>query len=89
MDTQSDVTTIPRMWLWEVAILASLPIGGYVANLVVNEVDSVGAALAGGLIVGAVIGSAEWSLSDSVSHGFGFRRRLSGWPWAWSQEPPW
>jgi hypothetical protein len=71
MDRQSDATTIPRMWLWEVAVLVSLPIGGYVANLVVNEVDSVGAALAGGLIVGAVIGTAEW---------FAIRQRVS---WIW------
>lgn len=50
----------PPMWLWLVAILVSLPIGGYIADLVVNGVDSVGAALVGGLIVGAVIGAAEW-----------------------------
>jgi hypothetical protein len=50
----------PRMWLWIVAILVSLPIAGYIADLVVNGVDSVGTALAGGLIVGAVIGAAEW-----------------------------
>jgi hypothetical protein len=49
-----------RMWLWPVAILVSFPIGGYIADLVVDGVDSVGAALAGGLIVGAIIGAAEW-----------------------------
>jgi hypothetical protein len=59
------------MWLWAVAILVSFPIGGYIADLVVNGVDSVGAALAGGLIVGAVIGAAEW---------FVLRRRVS---WLW------
>jgi hypothetical protein len=59
------------MWLWAVAILVSLPIGGYIADLVVNGVDSVGAALAGGLIVGAVIGAAEW---------FALRQRVS---WLW------
>jgi len=48
------------MWLWPVAILVSFPIGGYIADLVVDGVDSVGAALAGGLIVGAIIGAAEW-----------------------------
>jgi hypothetical protein len=48
------------MWLWIVAILVGLPIAGYIADLVVNGVDSVGTALAGGLIVGAVIGAAEW-----------------------------
>jgi hypothetical protein len=54
------VSTARRLWLWPVAILVSLPIGGYLADLVVDGVDSVGAALAGGLIVGAVIGAAEW-----------------------------
>jgi hypothetical protein len=69
---RSDLTSTPRrMWLWAVAILVSLPIGGYIADLVVNGVDSVGAALAGGLIVGAVIGAAEW---------FALRQRVS---WLW------
>jgi hypothetical protein len=54
------MSTARRMWQWPVAILISLPIGGYIADLVVDGVDSVGAALAGGLIVGAVIGTAEW-----------------------------
>ena len=60
-----------RMWQWEVAILVSLPIAGYIAHLVVDGVDSLGAALAGGLIVGAIIGAAEW---------FVLRRRV---PWLW------
>jgi hypothetical protein len=61
MDTQGDWTsTARRMWLWPVAILVSFPIGGYVADLVVDGVDSVGAALAGGLIAGSIIGAAEW-----------------------------
>jgi hypothetical protein len=59
------------MWLWIVAILVGLPIAGYIADLVVNGVDSVGTALAGGLIVGAVIGAAEW---------FVLRHRVS---WLW------
>ena len=59
------------MWLWLVAILVSFPIGGYIADLVVDGVDSVGAALAGGLITGAVIGVAEW---------FALRRWVS-WTW--------
>ena len=66
-----DSTSRPRMWLWVVAILVSLPIAGYIADLVVDGVDSVGSALAGGLIVGAIIGSAEW---------FVLRRRVS---WLW------
>ncbi|GAA2663459.1 hypothetical protein GCM10010307_83720 [Streptomyces vastus] len=48
------------MWLWPVAILVGFPIGGLVADLVVGGVDSVGAALAAGLIAGAIIGAAEW-----------------------------
>ncbi|TCC46320.1 hypothetical protein E0H73_44050 [Kribbella pittospori] len=64
-------STARRMWLWPVAILVSFPIGGYIADLAVDGVDSVGAALAGGLIVGAVIGTAEW---------FALRQRIS---WLW------
>jgi hypothetical protein len=61
MDTQGDrMSTARRMWLWPVAILVSFPIGGYIADLVVDGVDSVGAALAAGLIAGAIIGVAEW-----------------------------
>ena len=72
MGARGDVTrTAPRMWLWVVAVLVSFPIGGLIADLVVNGVDSVGAALAGGLIVGAVIGAAEW---------FALRQRVS---WLW------
>jgi hypothetical protein len=72
MDRQGDWTsTARRMWLWPVAILVSFPIGGYIADLVVDGVDSVGAALVGGLIVGTVIGAAEW---------FALRQRVS---WLW------
>lgn len=72
MDTPGGWTsTVRRMWLWPVAILVSFPIGGFIADLVVDGVDSVGAALAGGLIVGAIIGTAEW---------FALRRRVS---WLW------
>jgi hypothetical protein len=59
------------MWLWPVTILVSFPIGGYIADLVVDGVDSVGAALVGGLIVGAIIGATEW---------FALRKWVS-WPW--------
>jgi hypothetical protein len=48
------------MWLWPVAILLSFPIGGLIADLVINGVDSVGTAIIGGLIAGAIIGAAEW-----------------------------
>ena len=72
METRNELTTTPRrLWLWAVAILVSLPIGGYVADLAVNGVDSVGAAIVGGVIVGAVIGTAEW---------FALRHRIS---WLW------
>jgi len=72
MDTQGTwMSTARRMWLWPVAILVSFPIGGFVADLVVDGVDSVGAALAAGLIGGAIIGAAEW---------FTLRHWVS-WPW--------
>jgi len=48
-----------------------LPIGGYIADLVVNGVDSVGTAVVGGLIVGGVVGAAQW---------FVLRRHVS---WSW------
>jgi hypothetical protein len=64
-------STARRMWLWPVAILLSLPIGGYIADLVINGVDSVGTALAGGLIAGAVMGAAGW---------FVLRKQVS---WLW------
>jgi hypothetical protein len=61
MNSQGDwASTARRMWLWPVAILVGFPIGGLVADVVVDGVDSVGAALAGGLIAGAIIGAAEW-----------------------------
>ncbi|MDQ3777939.1 MAG: hypothetical protein M3310_03600, partial [Actinomycetota bacterium] len=52
--------TARRLWLWPVAILLSLPLGGLVADLVINGVDSVGTALAGGLMAGSTIGAAGW-----------------------------
>jgi hypothetical protein len=61
MATQGDWrTTARQVWLWPVAILVGLPIGGYVADSVVDGVDSLGAALAAGLIAGTIIGAAEW-----------------------------
>jgi hypothetical protein len=60
-DSQGDWTSTARgMWLWPLAVLIGFPIGGFIADLVVDGVDSVGTAVAGGLIVGAVIGAAEW-----------------------------
>jgi hypothetical protein len=63
--------TARRMWLWPVAILLGLPVGGLIADLVINGVDSVGTALAGGLIAGSIIGAATW---------FVLRKRIS---WLW------
>ena len=72
MGAQGNLTSTARgMWLWPVAVLVGFPIGGYIADLVVDGVDSVGAALAAGLIAGAIIGAAEW---------FGLRRWIS---WLW------
>ncbi len=50
----------PRVWAWPLAIILGFPVGGYAANLAVGPVDSVGAALAGGMIAGAVVGAAQW-----------------------------
>src|SRR5687768_13454674 len=70
--TQGDWrVTARRLWLWPVAILLSFPIGGFIADLVVNGVDSVGTALAGGLIAGVIIGAAGWFVL----------RRLVSWLW--------
>jgi hypothetical protein len=58
-------------WAWPVAILVGFPVGGYAASLVVGKVDDLGAALAGGLIAGAIIGAAQWLALRSLV------------PWAW------
>lgn len=72
MDKASSGTSpVRQIWLWPVAILVSFPVGGYLADLAVNGVDSVGAALVAGLIAGLVIGAAEW---------FALRRQVS---WLW------
>lgn len=61
----------PRVWAWPLAIILGFPIGGYIANLAIGAVDSLGAALAGGLIAGAVVGAAQWLAL----------RRLVPWMW--------
>jgi hypothetical protein len=61
----------PRVWAWPLAIIVGFPIGGYVANLIVGPIDSVGAALVGGLIAGTVVGAAQW---------LALRRQV---PWIW------
>jgi hypothetical protein len=58
-------------WAWPVAILVGFPIGGYAANLIVGKIDSVSAALIGGLIAGAIIGAAQWLALKSIV------------PWVW------
>jgi hypothetical protein len=60
-----------RIWAWPVAAVLGFPIGGWIANVVVGPVDSVGAALAGGLLAGAVVGSAQWLALKQVV------------PWTW------
>jgi hypothetical protein len=70
-DVRDNSGALRRLWVWPVAILVSFPIGGYLADLVVDGVDSVGAALVGGLIAGLIIGAAEW---------FALRRWIS---WLW------
>ena len=50
----------PPIWAWPPAILVGFPIGGLVANSVVGPVDRVVAALACGLLAGAVTGAAQW-----------------------------
>jgi hypothetical protein len=60
----------PRVWAWPLALILGFPIGGLIANLLVGAVDSVGAALAGGLIAGAVIGTAQWLALRSVVSWF-------------------
>jgi hypothetical protein len=70
-DTQDNRRGARRLWLWPVAVLVSFPLGGYLADLVVGGVDSVWAALVGGLIAGLIIGVAEW---------FALRRWVS---WLW------
>lgn len=64
-------STARPTWLWPLSILIGFPIGGYVADVAVDGVDSVGAAIIAGLIAGAIIGAAEW---------FALRRWVS---WLW------
>src|SRR2546421_12212510 len=47
-------------WTWPIAIVVGFPIGGLVANVIVGRIDSVGAALTGGLIAGGIIGVTQW-----------------------------
>jgi hypothetical protein len=47
-------------WAWPVAIVVGFPIGGLLANVIAGRIDTVGAALLGGLIAGAIAGAAQW-----------------------------
>jgi hypothetical protein len=61
----------PRIWAWPLAALLGFPVGGLIATVVAGPVDSPSAALAGGLLAGAVIGAAQWLAL----------RRLVPWLW--------
>ena len=67
----SSATPRPRVWAWPLAALLGFPIGGYAANLIVGAVDSIGPAIAGGAIAGAVVGAAQWLAL----------RGFVPWPW--------
>ena len=69
-----------RIWQWLIATLIGFPVGGEVANVIIGPVNSVGAALAGGFIAGAVIGAAQWLAFGSSFTGVGSRPRVSEWP---------
>ena len=49
-----------QRWAWPVAICVGIPIGGYVANLIVGKVDTVGASSRRRADRGRVIGAAQW-----------------------------
>jgi hypothetical protein len=58
----------PRVWAWPLAVLLGFPVAGYIANLTVGAVDSLGTALFGGLVAGTVAGAAQWlALRRTVS----------------------
>jgi hypothetical protein len=68
-----------RLWLWPIAILLGFPIGGLIADLTMDGVDSVGSALVEGLIAGVIVGAAEWFALRRLSRGCGSRRHA--WEW--------
>src|SRR4051794_12659728 len=57
-----------RIWQWLIATLIGFPVGGEIANVIIGPVNSVGAALAGGFIAGAVIGAAQWLALRQLVH---------------------
>jgi hypothetical protein len=55
------------LWRW-LAVFASFPLGGLAAMLIVGPIDTIPAAIVGGLITGGVIGLGQWSaLAGRVS----------------------
>jgi hypothetical protein len=58
---RSVVERLRPWWLWIVTAFG-FPPAGYVAHRVVGPVDDIGAAVLGGIIAGAVIGSAQWAV---------------------------
>ena len=46
-DARDNRRAARRLWVWPVAVLVSFPVGGYLADLVVDGVDSVSAAWRG------------------------------------------
>ena len=67
----------PRVWAWPLAALLGFPLGGYAANISVGAVDSVGAAIAGGLIAGVWSEPRNGSYLGGSSRGLGSPRRAS------------
>ncbi len=61
----------PRIWAWALAVLLGFPVAGYLANVLVGAVDSIGTALLGGLVAGVVAGAAQWLAL----------RRVVSWLW--------
>jgi hypothetical protein len=62
-----------KSWLWWTVAFVSFPIAGIAAQAAAGRVNDAVAALVGGLIAGAVIGTGQWLAA----------RRLLGDPWAW------
>ena len=62
-----------KAWLLWTTAFVSFPIAGIAAQAAVGRINDAVAALAGGLIAGAVIGAGQWLVA----------RRLLGDPLAW------
>jgi hypothetical protein len=62
-----------KAWLLWTAGFVAFIVGGALATAIVGRIDDVGSALIGGVVAGAVIGTAQWLLA----------RRLLGDPQAW------